>query len=145
MAFSKTFEVKWADLDPNFHLRGSTYLDFTDQTRFSFFQQNGIPVTEWRKMGIGPVILEERIRFLKEVFLEEQVRVTFKRVGVSPNQKIFQVKHEILKENGQPAAEVDVTVGLLDLKTRKLAPAPDSFLELIEKLEKVEENTPTAS
>ncbi len=129
--YSKTFEVKWADLDPNFHLRGSVYFDFTDQTRFSYFQNNGLPVTKWRELGLGPVILEQTIRYKKEVFLEEKVTVEFRVAYASEDHRIFKIQHQLWKGEGILVAEVEVTVGLLNLTTRKLAPAPPAFIELL--------------
>ena len=38
--YSKKLEVRWADLDPNFHVLHSKYYDFGAYCRLSFFNEN---------------------------------------------------------------------------------------------------------
>jgi hypothetical protein len=40
--YSKHVEVRWSDLDPNFHLRHSVYYDWGAYARLSFMQDKGI-------------------------------------------------------------------------------------------------------
>ncbi len=38
-AYIKPLEIRWSDLDPNFHLRHSVYYDFGAYARISFFER----------------------------------------------------------------------------------------------------------
>ncbi|MBI1782589.1 MAG: thioesterase, partial [Sphingobacteriales bacterium] len=42
MEYSKLVEVRWADLDPNFHVLHSKYYDFGAYIRMSYLTENGI-------------------------------------------------------------------------------------------------------
>ena len=37
MKYEKNIDIRWADLDPNFHVLHSKYLDFGAYCRMSFF------------------------------------------------------------------------------------------------------------
>ena len=60
--YSKTYEVRWADMDPNRHLRHSVYLDYAAQTRVALFSDYGLPIDEIAKMGLGPILFREKIK-----------------------------------------------------------------------------------
>ena len=40
MIFSKTISLRWADLDPNFHLRHSVYYDLGSQQRVEVLDES---------------------------------------------------------------------------------------------------------
>ena len=42
MTYDSTFQVRWADLDPNFHLKNTAYSEYATQTRFAFLDDNGV-------------------------------------------------------------------------------------------------------
>ena len=51
--FIKSIEVRWSDLDPNFHVVHSKYYDFGAYCRMAFLIENGLsPITmQQQKMG----------------------------------------------------------------------------------------------
>jgi len=75
-----------------------------------------------RGQGIGPVSLEERIRFHREVYAGDQVDVSC--VFVWGEGKTFRVEQEIRTPDGTLAAEVTNVGGLLDLTQRRLINDP---------------------
>ena len=40
--YSKKVEIRWSDLDPNFHLRHSVYYDWGAYTRISFLSEASV-------------------------------------------------------------------------------------------------------
>ena len=40
--FSKQISIRWADLDPNFHLRHSVYYDLGSQFRMELLEEAGL-------------------------------------------------------------------------------------------------------
>ena len=40
--YTKTFEIRWSDMDANQHLGNSTYIDYLSHTRMSFFKEKGM-------------------------------------------------------------------------------------------------------
>ena len=57
--FVKTLSVRWADLDPNFHVRHSVYYDFGAQQRVEILEQSGLSLRIMQEQGFGPIIFRE--------------------------------------------------------------------------------------
>ena len=64
-----TFRVRWADLDPNGHMRHTAYNDYCAQARLMYFEDISMPFDKLIKMGVGPILFREDTRFFKETFL----------------------------------------------------------------------------
>ena len=62
-------QIRWADLDPNFHVLHSKYYDFGAFCRMSFFNEHGITTALMIENNIGPVIFREEC-FLKMEYLQ---------------------------------------------------------------------------
>lgn len=43
LAYRLSFIPRWADLDPNRHLRHTAYADYATPVRFSYLTENGRP------------------------------------------------------------------------------------------------------
>jgi acyl-CoA thioester hydrolase len=41
-SYDLKIDLRWADLDPNFHLRHSVYYDYGAHIRFSFLHEQGL-------------------------------------------------------------------------------------------------------
>ena len=41
-SYIKPVEIRWSDLDPNFHVRHSVYYDMGAYIRMSFLTENGL-------------------------------------------------------------------------------------------------------
>ncbi len=125
-SYSMSFRVRWADLDPNRHLRHTAYNDYATHVRFSYLAEQGFGPDQFRETGLGPVILREETRFLAEVGAQEKITVDFLVTAASPSCDSFSLFHHVRKESGKLAATVLVDGGWLDLNQRKLiAPPPD--------------------
>ena len=68
--YSKKFKITEKDIDINKHLRDSTYIDYANKTKWSFFEDNGI-LEIFKEENIGPIAFEIKIEFKKEIFLHE--------------------------------------------------------------------------
>ena len=128
------FEVKWAGVDPNMHLRHTVYLDFTDQARVQLFAEHGIPFTSLRKMMLGLVIFGVASSFRKEVLLGESVGVDCKLLGMSED-----FCQHVYKENGEVAALVSTKGAWVDLMQRKLTVPHEKIIAVMEQVERSED------
>ena len=128
--FSQHFHVRWSDLDPNLHLRGSVYFDYCDHTRLSYFAEQTLPLAEWQRLGYGPVILEQSIQYLKEVTESTslEVRLFLDRIE---KQKIIYFKHEIIGPGEIVHARAQVVLGILSLRQRKLIEIPKELMQIV--------------
>lgn len=129
--YSKTYEATWADMDPNRHMRHSVYNDYAAQTRVAMFKDFGLPIEEFAKMGLGPILFREETTFLKEIALSEQITVTCVLNQMKTDGSRWTFLHEIFKEDGNKAAEIIVDGAWLDLKERKLGNPNDKMLDVI--------------
>jgi len=118
--YSKTYEVRWADIDPNRHLRHSVYNDYAAQTRVALFSDYGM------SMGLGPILFREETRFLKEINLLDEVRVTCRLRKMRKDGSRWSFLHEIFSGGGEKAAVLEVDGAWLNLENRKLGtPSPE--------------------
>ena len=61
--FIKNIEVRWSDLDPNFHVLHSKYYDFGAYCRMAFLVENGLSPATMLEHKIGPILFREECVF----------------------------------------------------------------------------------
>jgi acyl-CoA thioester hydrolase len=124
--FTMPYEIRWADLDGNGHVRYSAYIDATADLRYRYFAQHGFRPQDFVAAGIGPVYTSMTAEFLREVFLGETVTITYQVAGLSPRGSRWRVRHDFLKDTGKKAVTVSLEGVLLDLAARKpVLPSPE--------------------
>jgi acyl-CoA thioester hydrolase len=134
--FSKPLFASWGDMDFNAHMRNTAFLDKAADVRMMFFAENGFPMEEFTRLGIGPVIMKDEIEYLREVRLLEQFDVTLALAGAPEDGSRFLLRQEFILSGGRLAAKVLSLGGWLDLARRRLVPPPDSLLESMRRLER---------
>jgi len=133
--FKKKYQVKWSDVDPNKHLRGSAYLDFTDHTRVDFMESNGITLDILAGMNIGFVITNTNMQFKREVLMNEIISVDYHIDYFSDDYKKYGATHQVFKENGKLACLIKIEGFWIDLTSRRIATPPDALIRLIKDAE----------
>ncbi|UII33019.1 thioesterase family protein [Fulvivirga ulvae] len=136
--YTTQFEVKWSDVDPNMHMRHTVYLDYADQTRIRFFNDNGVPFNRLQQLGIGPIIFGTQSDFRREVILAEKVTFDCHLIELSPDGRKWVIKHYVYKEDGAVAAELIYRGAWLDLKARKVVAPPEEIAAVMSKMERTE-------
>lgn len=136
--YSKPYEVIWADMDPNRHMRHSVYNDYAAQTRIGMFQDFGLPIKEISGMNLGPILFREETRFFKEIGLSEQITVNCKLTTMRKDGSRWTFLHEIYKQNGDIAAQITVDGAWLNLEKRTLATPPKTLLDLMKQFPRSE-------
>lgn len=132
--YQKTFEIIWADLDPNFHVRHTAYNDYAAQVRFGFLSENGYNLEKFREKNIGPVVFREDTKFLREVHAGDKITIDLKMEVVGEDWRKWKIHHNIFRKDGVKAAEIDLDGAWLDTNLRKVVPAPDDLIEAIKKV-----------
>lgn len=116
--------VRESHVDSLGHMNNATYLSVFEEARWEVITRNGYGFGEVHQRGQSPVILEVNLKFLKEVRLREQIRITTELVDYPG--KVGHLKQQMIKPDGSVAAEAVFTFGLFDLKQRKLIePTPE--------------------
>lgn len=70
-----TYHVRWAEMDPNGHMRHSAYADFATDQRVAYLRAHGFDLQKFGELRLGPVTFREETKFLKEVHVGEAIRV----------------------------------------------------------------------
>lgn len=118
--------ASWGDMDFNAHMRNTAFLDKSADMRLTFFSTHGMPIEQFVRIGIGPVVRRDDVEYFKEVRLFEEIRVTIAAAGLSEDGARFVIRNEFFKMDGTLAARVISSGGWLDLNARRLVvpPAP---------------------
>lgn len=124
--YSKTYEIRWSDLDANGHVNYAVYIDAAGDLRYHFFTAHGFPPEKFEALGIGPVYTSLHADFFREVRMGETVTLTYALSGLSPSAARWRVHHDVLKSNGKKAVAIELEGALLDLSSRKpVIPSPE--------------------
>ncbi|MFJ9629873.1 acyl-CoA thioesterase [Streptomyces sp. NPDC091280] len=127
--FSVPVTVRGYETDALGHLNQSVYLQYAEHARWALLQAAGVGQTELLAEGIGPVVLETTIRYLRELRAGEDVEVSC--VFEWGEGKTFRITQTVTKTDGTVSAEVASVGGLMDLKERRLVARPqESFKRL---------------
>lgn len=129
--FEQEFQVIWADLDPNAHLRHTAYNNYAAQVRAALFDHLGLPLAKFVASGVGVILFHEDTTFKKEVLMNEKITVDCAAMGFRKDYKIWKFRHNIKKASGDIACTILVTGAFMNLKERKVAPPPPEMTEVI--------------
>ena len=137
--YSKTYRIRFSDIDANRHVNNAAYIDAAGEVRYEFFAENGFPPARFEQLGIGPVYTKISIQFLREVLLGETVTVNFTLTGLSPQGMFWKVHHDIFKSNGKKAVSIDMEGTILDLTTRKPVLANEDLMRVFQMIQRSED------
>lgn len=121
------YTVLWADLDANQHLKNTRYLDYAAQTRFRFLAEHGFTPDAFAAARVGPVVVEDRVRYLREFRLLEEFDVSIELVGQNESGSRFHLRNRFLNLAGDVCAEVWSHGAWFYLKERRIAPPPEGL------------------
>lgn len=136
--FEKVFYAGWGEMDFNSHMRNTAYLDKAADLRMMFFAENGFPMSEFVRLGLGPVILRDELDYFKEVGLLQELRVGLAVAGLSEDGSCWRMCNEFHRGDGKLAARVTSDGGWLDLRARRLAAPPAALLTALGSLPRTE-------
>ena len=136
--FSKNVEVRWSDMDPNFHLRHSVYYDWGAYMRLTFLLEQGITPAVMQQLHFGPILFREECVFKREIAFGDKVSVNLFASKSRRDMSRWSMIHEIWKNNDTLSAVVTVDGAWLDTKIRKLATPPAMIQSVFEALPKTE-------
>ena len=134
--FTKNIEVRWADLDPNFHVRHSAYYDYGASTRIDFLQQNGITLQLMKDRSFGLVIFREECIFKKEITINDKVSVDLVLLKATPDYGRWSLQHTVFKNEDTVSAILTLEGSWIDVIKRKLTVPPIEVIHTFEILPK---------
>ena len=125
--YSKKMEIRWADLDPNFHVLHSKYYDFGAYCRMSFMTEHGITTALMIEKNIGLIIFREECLFKREIKFGDKLEIFLKLSRCKEDASRWSMVHELWINDDTLAAMITIDGAWLDTKLRKLAKPPEVF------------------
>lgn len=109
--------VKETLLDVYGHVNNATYLTLFEEARWELITQNGYGLNKILQTGIGPVVLEVSMRYLKELRLRDEIIIETE--VISYERKVGKMRQVMLRKE-ESCCEALFTFGLFNLKERCL-------------------------
>ena len=136
MAFERTYQVRWSDVDANGHMRNTAYSEYATDVRIAFFGEAGFGWRRFEELGLAPVLLREEIDYRREAGLGDRVRVTVQAVGLSPDGARWKLRSLLAGDGGEALALVSVLGGFIHLADRRLVVPPPELAAALARLER---------
>ncbi|MBA0054227.1 acyl-CoA thioesterase [Streptomyces sp. AJS327] len=124
--FSVRITVRGYETDAQGHLNQSVYLQYAEHARWTMLERAGIRQQDMLKAGVGPVALENTVRYQRELRAGDEVDI---RCGFAwGTGRSFRVEQVFWRPDGIQAAEVHGVVAVFDLAERQLVTDPRAAL-----------------
>lgn len=127
--FEYEMTIKEFHLDTFGHVNNATYLQIYEEARWEFITENGYGLDFVKSSGLGPVILEINLRFMKELRLREKITIHSQTGEYSSRVGI--IKQWITDSKGNICSETEMKIGLFDTHKRKLIEPTEQWLNAI--------------
>ena len=136
-SYQKKIELRWSDLDPNFHLRHSAYYDFGAYIRISYFNDHGLSNQVLIDNHFGPILFREECIFRKELKMNDELTINLEVVKARKDLSRWTIQHQFMR-NGQLAAVLTVDGAWIDTQLRKLTNIPEQYRHIMESMPRAE-------
>ena len=136
--FNMPVQMRWSDLDPNFHIRHSVYYDWGAMVRIKFFNEYGITSDVMRKLNFGPIIFREECIFRREIRSNDPVFIDASIISARKDYSRFSIRHLITRGENVLCATLTVDIAWLDTNLRKLSVPPYEIIRVFENVPRAE-------
>lgn len=136
--FSQTIQIRWSDLDPNFHVRHSVYYDWGAFCRVIFLDQYGLSADVMTLLKFGPILFREECVFRKEIRMGDNVTIHLELLKSREDFSRWTIQHRILKNEDILCAVIVVDGAWMSIKERKLTTPPKEVHDVFIKMPKGE-------
>jgi acyl-CoA thioester hydrolase len=136
--FYRDIQIRWSDMDPNFHLRHSVYYDWGAFCRVEFLNEHGLTADVMMQLQFGPILFREECVFRREIKSGDKVTITLEVIKSRKDFSRWSIRHQILKNEGLLCAELNVDGAWMNLTQRKLMSPPDKVHEVFDLMPKAQ-------
>ena len=137
--FNRSIQLRWSDLDPNFHIRHSVYYDWGAFCRIEFLNEFGLTSQVMKDLDFGPILFREECIFRKEIRSGDLVMISLEITKSKSDFSRWSIRHNISKDTGILCAILTVDGAWMDVTKRKLASPPEKVHEVFELMPKAQE------
>jgi acyl-CoA thioester hydrolase len=136
--FSRIIQLRWSDLDPNFHIRHSVYYDWGAFVRVEFLNGQGLTSQVMQELKFGPILFREECVFRKEIRSGDVIKMSLQLVRSKQDFSRWTIQHQITKDDGTLCSVLTVDGAWIDVVKRKLASPPDQIFDVFSNMPKAE-------
>ena len=122
--YSKNAEIRWSDIDPNFHVLHSRYYDYGAFCRLSFMTEQGIDPQFLSENNIGLILFREECVFKKEIKFGDSLLINLKLDKCNTDASRWSLRNELWINGDILAAIVTADGAWIDTKLRKVTSPP---------------------
>ena len=134
--FSRKIQVRWSDLDPNFHVRHSIYYDWGAFVRIEFLNEHGLNYQVMQELKFGPILFREECVFRREVVPGDEIIMNLQLLRSKKDFSRWSIQHQLTKSDGTLCAVLTVDGAWMDVVRRKLSSPPEKVHEVFGKMPK---------
>ena len=116
-------------LDTFGHVNNAKYLEILEEARWDFITSRGLGLKEIQKSGKGPIILEIKMKFLKEIKVRQNIIIESQTISM--DRLVATLRQHILNEAGEVIFEAELLFGFFDTQARRLIRPTDEWLKAI--------------
>jgi len=127
-------QIRWSDLDPNFHLRHSVYYDWAAMCRIDYLKEKGLTPAIMQRMNFGPIIFREEAVFRKEIKYGDVLTINLKLIKGRKDYSRWTIAHEIKKSGDTLCAVITIDGAWLDVIERKLFIPPQKVVQVFRQM-----------
>jgi acyl-CoA thioester hydrolase len=123
--------LRWADLDPNQHMRHSVYYDFGATCRILFFNSCGLDRHFLQSNALGPIVFREECLFKREVHFGDDLAINMVFTKARRDFSRWSIHHELIREDGTLCAEISLDGAWIDTGIRRLKIPSDVVISML--------------
>lgn len=136
--FRSAIQIRWSDLDPNFHLRHSVYYDWGAMCRVEFLDKYGLTGEVMTRLKFGPILFREECIFRREVRSGDKVFITLQLIKSRKDYSRWSIQHQVIKNENIVSAVLTVDGAWMSMTERKLATPPHEVADVFEQMPKAQ-------
>lgn len=136
--YTKSVEVRWADLDPNFHMLHSRYYDLGAYIRMSFLSEHGLTIHAMAEKNLGPILFREECTFKREIKFGDKVEINLQMLKARKDGSRWTMQHHITINGDTLAAIITVDGAWINIERRRLATPVEAVAIVFDKIPKAE-------
>jgi acyl-CoA thioester hydrolase len=136
--FSRLLQIRWSDLDPNFHVRHSVYYDWGAFVRIEFLNEFGLTADVMMRLQFGPILFREECIFRREIKIGDKLEIKLQLLKSKKDFARWTIQHQLIKNGDTVAALLTVDGAWMSMVQRKLTTPPEEVHKVFSEMPKGE-------
>ena len=127
--FHYPIQVRYGDLDPQWHVNNARYLTFMEQARFAYLVELGL----WDGksfLDLGLIIADTHVSYLAPIVLGQKIRVALRVNKLGNKSLTFECLIQD-EQTSQPLARGEIIAVSFDYHTHATRPLPEDWRQKI--------------